>query len=48
MCTTTTREEKNSMRLITLLRRLLGVTEMYVEAVEMPAAGSLTAAVEPS
>ena len=36
------------MRLITLLRRLLGVTEMYVEAVEMPAAGSLTAAVEPS
>ena len=36
------------MRLTTLLRRLLGVTQMYVKQVEMAAAGPLTVSVEPS
>ena len=36
------------MRLTTVLRRLLGVTQMYVRAVEMPADGPLTASVAPS
>ena len=42
-CTTTTREEESPMRLTTLLRRLLGVTQMYVKQVEMAADGPLTA-----
>ena len=36
------------MRLTTLLRRLLGVTQMYVKQVEMAADGPLTVSVEPS
>ena len=36
------------MRLTTVLRRLLGVTQMHVKAVEMPADGRLTASVAPS
>ena len=36
------------MRLTTLLRRLLGVTQMYVKQVEMAANGPLTVSVEPS
>ena len=47
-CTTTTREEESPMRLTTLLRRLLGVTQMYVKQVEMAADGPLTVSVEPS
>ena len=35
------------MRLTTLLRRLLGVTQMYVKQVEMAADGPLTVSVEP-
>ena len=47
-CITTTREEESPMRLTTLLRRLLGVTQMYVKQVEMAADGPLTVSVEPS
>ena len=36
------------MRLTTLLRRLLGVTQMYVKQVEMAADGPLTVSVEPA
>ena len=36
------------MRLTTLLRRLFGVTQMYVKQVEMAADGPLTVSVEPS
>ena len=36
------------MRLTTLLRRLLGVAQMYVKQVEMAADGPLTVSVEPS
>ena len=36
------------MRLTTLLRRLLGVTQMYVKLVEMAADGPLTVSVEPA
>ena len=36
------------MRLTTVLRRLLGVTQMYVQAVELPADGPLTVSVSPS
>ena len=36
------------MRLTTLLRRLLGVTQMYVKQVEMAADGPLLVSVEPS
>ena len=38
------------MRVTTLLRRLFGVTQLYVKAVEMPddGGGRLTASVEPS
>ena len=47
-CTTTTREEESPMRLTTLLRRLLGVTQMYVRQVEMAADCPLVVSVEPS